>query len=207
MKKSINGHNLRSIRIVACTLVTIVTLFSACIMASATVTAYEKKVLLSMQHYPDNLRTLLLTPNPYEERLTIIGQKIEEEAPEGFYRRLMTHDESVLKAKNDRFNQCYGELVMFIGIAANLHAFTTGKNPLTKAQLLPGYGVDYPFTEEQTNDGDSRPRQIALELAWQYKGRENADAHVDIFFKTCLAIPMSLYYWEDEYLEDDIIYK
>lgn len=149
---------------------------------------------------------LTMMDNPYEKFTGIIDDKMSDKNSAGYqakyHRRLLTHDESIVEAKRSRFGECQTSIVKYIGFAGNAHTFSTAG--LTKEEIMNGniFGIDYPFTAEQRNDDTYRPGQIALELGWQYKGRENAEAHVDVFFKTCLDIPIDIYYWEDTFDND-----
>ena len=73
---------------------------------------------------------------------------------------------------------------------------TVEDNPLSKDKLMKGNGIAYPFTPEETNNANTRPAQIALTLGWEYQGK--GKTHAETFLKTCLAIPISLYYKEDK---------
>jgi hypothetical protein len=108
----------------------------------------------------------------------------------------MTQEENTIKARFKRFKACQKKVKVFISFARHAQAFS---NELSKDKVMNGnvFGVDYPFTQKQTNDGNSRPSQIALELGWKYQGQ--GEAEVNTFFKKCLAIPLSLYYVEDKF--------
>tara|TARA_R110000737_G_C14593891_1_gene488012 strand:- start:1032 stop:1736 length:705 start_codon:yes stop_codon:yes gene_type:complete len=183
----------------------LVTLFSATSNASAITTsmssdiANEFKKQFSLQKQANKSTKLALMNNPYQKALSVIDSKLSDEAENGQPRRLMTYDESIIKAKMNRFEACQGSVAIFIGFSKSAYALSTMKYPATKEQIMTDNfaSVEYPFTVEDTNDGDTRPLQIALELGWNYRG--NGEENVEVFFETCLAIPVSLYYWEDTF--------
>jgi hypothetical protein len=183
----------------------LVTLFTAMVNASEITTsmnsdiANEFKKQFNLQKSPSKSTKLSLMNNPYSKALSIINMKLSDEAEKGQPRRLMTSDESTLQAKNDRFGECQKTIVIFIGFSKSAYTLSTMKYPATKEQIMTDNlaSVEYPFTVEDTNDGDTRPQQIALELGWNYRG--NGEENVEVFFETCLAIPVSLYYWEDTF--------
>lgn len=211
VNKNINIFNLRDIHFIAYTLFTMVTLFSASATAStAKITSgmsaevaaeFTKQLsLVNVQLFPKLSDQLSMVKNPYKKSYKVIKKKLKKEAEKGNRRRARTHNESIIKAKMRRFRECQEKIFLFVGFAGNAKTFSSGKQPLTKELSIKGniYGVDYPFTQEQANSAAYRPSQIALELGWQYKGRENAEKHVETFFKTCLDIPISVYYVEDK---------
>lgn len=107
----------------------------------------------------------------------------------------MTHNESMLKVKRNQFGACQESIVIFIGFSKSAHTLSTIKYPATKEQIMTGdfASVEYPFTEEDREDGDSQPQKIAPEFGWNYR------SNGEVFFETCLAIPVSLYYWKDTF--------
>ena len=183
----------------------LVTLFTAMTNASTITTkmssaiANEFNEQFSLQKYPNKSKKLTFMDNPYNRALNVINTKLSDEAEKGHPRRLMTHDESMLKAKRNRFGACQENIVIFIGFSKSAHTLSTMKYPATKEQIMTDNfaSVEYPFTEEDRKDGDTRPQQIALELGWNYRG--NGEDNVENFFETCLAIPVSLYYWKDTF--------
>jgi hypothetical protein len=161
--------------------------------------ANEFKKQFSLQKQANKSTKLALMNNPYQKILRVINGKLSDEAENGQPRRLMTHDESIIKAKMNRFEACQVSVAIFIGFSKSAQALSTMKYPATKEQIMTDNfaSVEYPFTVEDTNDGDSRPEQVALELGWMYRG--NGEENVELFFETCLAIPIDLYYWEDSF--------
>jgi len=168
---------------------------------------FNKLLKKTISSLPTTARSMNLAvmPSPYEKVISNIIDKRENEAIPGLSRRLMTYEEDIVFAKKDRFKACQGQVILFIAFAGNAYNFSNGVGALPKKQIMSGRGVEYPFTEDERNDGDSRPTQIALELGWKYQGRDNAEAHLDDFLSTCLAIPIDLYYWKDEFTEDDYL--
>lgn len=212
MNKSINVYNLRGISLVAFTVFNIVTLlsltFSTSAMASTTAitvgmsseVAAEFNKQLNKQVFPKMSSRLSMMKSPYRKFLKDtnkkIGDKADKEYDSNHHRRLMTHDESVIKAESRRFRNCQRKIVLFIGFSSRAKAFFS---ELTKEKIMKGntFGVDYPFTQEQGNDAKYRPSQVALELGWQYQGQ--GEEQVEVFFKSCLATPISLYYEADKF--------
>ena len=208
MKNSINRANLASIRSIVYTVLTLVMLFSAGTIASASPitasmsaeVAAEFTKQLNLQTSPSMSRKLIMMKNPYKKFLKVINKKVGDETNKGYEanygRRLMTHDESTLKAKFRRFKTCQRTIVYFMGFASKAKRFA---REVSKEEVMEGnvFGVDYPFTQEQAKDDNMRPSQIALELGWQYQGQ--GEAHVETFLSTCLAIPIKLYYWPDKF--------
>jgi len=143
--------------------------------------------------------------NPYVKFLKINKKKAVKEAELGRHRRLRTHDESIIRAKNIRFRTCQKTIVRYTGFASKAYVYSSGKHPKTKDEIMKNNGIEYPFTAAQANDEISRPIQIALELGWKYKGKATegkANRHIEEFFNACLAIPIKLYYSEDKFDDD-----
>lgn len=162
--------------------------------------AAEFNKQLNKQIFPKMSNRLSMMKSPYRKFLKEINKKIGDKADEkydsNYHRRLMTHDESVIKAESRRFRNCQRKIVLFIGFSSRAKAFFS---ELTKEKIMKGntFGVDYPFTQEQGNDAKYRPSQVALELGWQYQGQ--GEEQVEVFFKSCLATPISLYYEADKF--------
>jgi len=152
---------------------------------------------LGLQTWPEMHTKLALMDNPYKKFDKLIRKKLIQEAEEGQKRRLMTHEESIIKAKKKRFDYCQASVNFFVSFAKRAHTLSTVEdNPLTKDKLMTGNGVKYPFTPEETNSANTRPTQIALALGWKYQGK--GEEQVETFLKACLNIPISLYYSEDK---------
>ena len=205
---------LRSIQCVAFTVFNLVTLlsitFSASAMASATAitagmspeVAAEFTKQMGLQKLALKSSNLSLMTSPYFDLVTAINNKLNDATEDGFnptyQRRLMTHAESMIEAKDSRFAKCQNEINTFISFGHKAHYFSTGKMKLPKDQIMKGNGViPYPFTQADKNSGNARPIQIAIELGWEYRGRH--EENVETFFNRCLAIPINLYYWEDQF--------
>jgi hypothetical protein len=160
--------------------------------------AVEFNKQLALQPWPELHTKLGLMDNPYKPFYKKIKKQLKAEAVTGQRRRLMTHEESMLTAKKKRFDYCQASVNFFVSFAERAHNLSKLEdNPLSKDTLMNGNGVKYPFTEAETNNANTRPAQIALTLGWKHqgKGKEYAEA----FLKTCLAIPVELYYKEDKF--------
>ncbi|MCJ8294254.1 MAG: hypothetical protein MJK15_07585 [Colwellia sp.] len=194
----------RHIRTIALTGVSISALFSPMANAieitaemSPVVTAEFNKQL-ALQTWPEKHTKLALMDNPYATFYKVIRKKLKAEAEPGQKRRLMTNEESMVAAKKKRFDYCQASVPFFVSFAKRADNLSTLEdNPLTKDQLMKGNGVKYPFTEEQSNNANFRPAQIALTLGWKYQGK--GEKYAEYFLATCLAIPVSLYYTEDKF--------
>ena len=162
--------------------------------------AAEFNKQLNKQVFPKMSNRLSMMKNPYRKLLKDINKKIGDKADDGYdsnyHRRLMTHDESVIKAESRRFRSCQRTIVSFVGFSRHAKAFSS---ELTKYKIMSGntFGVDYPFSQEQSSDANIRPSQIALDLGWKYQGQ--GEEHVDVFFNNCLALPINMYYVEDKF--------
>ncbi len=216
MRKSSNHFNLATVFTVIFSLFFSITLSSMASASSITAgmsaeVAVEFKAELnkqvSLQHSPLRSWNLSMMKNPYGKFLEVIGEKLGDKTDKGFEpnygRRLMTYGESTLDAKSSRFSECQRAINSFISLAKSAHFRATEwkDHPPTKVQTMQGYGVEYPFTQDEKGDGTYRPIQIALELGWEYQGK--GEEQVDKFFSACLAIPIDLYFWEDEFDEDE----
>ncbi|MEI6858652.1 MAG: hypothetical protein V5788_02485 [Shewanella sp.] len=212
INKTIHRHNLHGMRFIVSFMLSAV--FSLNAMANSTEitssmsteVAAEFNKQLSVLTYPLLSTKLLLMSNPYGGFISILNEDVgDKESPEYnpiYHRRLLTHDENLLKAKSKRFSICQNHIIIFMAFTIDANHFSTANYPLSKEQVFSAKGIDYPFTQEQAEDDIMRPQQIALELGWKYQGdRETgmAEKHVDTFFKACLEIPISLYYWEDKF--------
>ncbi|ALO36265.1 hypothetical protein CMT41_17150 [Colwellia sp. MT41] len=192
------------IRAIAFTGVSIVTFFSSMANSkaitdemSAEVTAEFNKQL-ALQAWPEMHTKLALMDNPYSIFYQKIKISLKEQPTAGHQRRLMTEEESLLAAKKKRFDYCQASVPFFVDFAKRADNLSTLEHsPLTKNKLMQGNGVKYPFTEEQSNNGNFRPTQIALTLGWQYQGQ--GEIHAEEFLASCLAIPVSFYYVEDKF--------
>ena len=201
MKKKTYWQHIRAI---AFTGVSIAVLFSPIANAIAITTDMSPEITaefnkqLALQTWPEMHTKLALMDNPYATFYKDIRKKLKAEAEPGQKRRLMTDDESMLAAKKKRFDYCQASVPFFVSFAKRADNLSTLEdNPLTKDQLMKGNGIKYPFTEEQTNNANFRPAQIALTLGWKYQGK--GEKYAEEFLATCLAIPVSLYYSEDKF--------
>lgn len=159
--------------------------------------ATEFNEMLALQPWPEMHKKLGLMDNPYKKLSKALKKQLKAEAPEGKRKRLMTHEESMLVAKKKRFDYCQASVNFFVSFAERAHSLSKLEdNPLSKDTLMSGNGVKYPFTEAETNNASTRPAQIALELGWKYQGK--GQLHAELFLKTCLAVPIELYYKEDK---------
>lgn len=191
------------IRAITFTVMSTVTLFS-CMANAMTITsdmspevANEFNKQIALQTWPKMHTKLAFMNNPYSTFEKVIKQKVIAEAEVGQPRRLMSHEESIMLAKKKRFDYCQASVSFFVGFAERAHTLSTlEEQPLTKDKLMKGNGVKYPFTEAETNNANTRPAQIALTLGWKHQGK--GENHAELFLKTCLAIPVSLYYKEDK---------
>lgn len=163
-------------------------------MSPEVATEFTKQ--LALQNWPEMHTKLTLMDNPYAKFGKDIKKKLSEEATTGNQRRLMTHKESIVMAKKKRFDYCQASVNFFVSFAKHVHDLTTIEEPVTKDKLMQGNGVKYPFTEQETNNPNTRPAQIALKLGWKYRGK--GEEYAETFLKTCLAIPVDLYYKEDK---------
>ncbi|MEI6895774.1 MAG: hypothetical protein V5789_14350 [Colwellia sp.] len=162
-------------------------------MSSAVVAEYKQQ--LAAQTWPEMHTKLAFMDNPYKKFDRAIRIKLKAEAEPGQRKRLRTHEESILSAKKARFDHCQASVTFFVDFAKRTHTLTTvEQKPLSKETLMTGHGVVYPFTEAETNNGMTRPTQLALTLGWKYKGKGAEKA--EEFLATCLALPTSLYYRE-----------
>ena len=153
---------------------------------------------LALQTWPEMHTKLALMDNPYATFYKIIRKRLTAEAEPGHKRRLMTDEESMVAAKKKRFDYCQASVPFFVSFAQRADNLSSLEdNPLSKDQLMQGNGVNYPFTEEQSNNANFRPAQIALTLGWKYQGK--GEKYAEEFLATCLAIPVSLYYKEDKF--------
>ncbi|WP_057832925.1 hypothetical protein [Colwellia sp. TT2012] len=165
-------------------------------MSAEVATEFNKQ--LNLQTWPKMHTKLALMDNPYSIFYQAIKKNLTEEATTGHPRRLMTPEESLLAAKKKRFDYCQASVSFFVDFAQRADNLSTlERNPLTKDKLMQGNGVKYPFTEEQSNNGNFRPTQIALTLGWQYQGK--GETYAEEFLTSCLAIPVNLYYKEDKF--------
>lgn len=221
--KAINGQCIRGVRFAAFRIFNIQVLCSLVFSASAlanttTITAGMNPAVadefnvafnnqLKLQHSTFRSVNLAMMSNPYGKFMEEINEKIGDKTDERYHpdyqRRLMTRDENILSGKSARFGECQRVIVRFITLAKSAHYRVNNSHdmPPTKTQIMQGFGVEYPFIADEKNDGTTRPIQIALELGWQYQGQ--GEEHVDTFVKTCLDIPISLYYWEDKFEYDE----
>ena len=191
------------IRAIAFTGLSLVTCFSFMANAieitaemSPEVTAEFNKQL-ALQTWPEKHTKLALMDNPYATFYKIIKKTLIAEAEPGHKRRLMTDEESIVAAKKKRFDYCQASVPFFVSFAKRADNLSTLEdNPLTKDQLMHGNGVNYPFTEEQSNNANFRPAQIALTLGWKYQGK--GKKYAEEFLATCLAIPLNLYATKDK---------
>ncbi len=159
-------------------------------MSPEIITEYNKQ--LALQDWPKIHTKLALMDNPYKKIAKKIKKQLKSEAPEGKRRRLMTDEESIIMAKKKRFDYCQASVEFFVSFAQRAYTLSREENnPLTKDKLMAGNGVQYPFTEEETNNAATRPAQIALDLGWKYQGK--GPMYAETFLATCLAIPISLY--------------
>lgn len=159
--------------------------------------AAEFNKQLSLQTWPEMHTKLALMDNPYKVFDKATRKVLAAEAEAGQKRRLMTKEESMIKAQRKRFDYCQASVGFFVDFAERAHTLSTVEdNPLSKDKLMQGNGIKYPFTPEETNNPNTRPAQIALSLGWDYRGKGKANA--ETFLKSCLAIPISLYYKEDK---------
>jgi len=203
VKKTFSEHTSKILRALAFTGLLITIMFSS--MASAiTVTAEmspeitaEYKKMLALQNWPETHTKLAFMVNPYAKVYKATRKLLKKEAPEGKRKRLMTHEESVMKAKKTRFDHCQAAVTFFVDFAKRAKTLSNvEQSPLTEDDLMAGNGVKYPFTKEETNSGTFRPTQLALTLGWKYQGK--GPQYAEAFLATCLAIPVELYYKEDK---------
>lgn len=191
---------LNALKIIAFSVFTLftVTSYSASItsdMSPEVAAAYEKE--LASQSWPAMHTKLALMDNPYKKFDRAIKKQMRKEAPEGKKKRLRTHEESILVAKKMRFDYCQASVTFFVDFTKRAFELSTIEdNPLSKAELMSGNGVAYPFTEAETASGKTRPTQLALQLGWEYQGK--GEQYVEKFLATCLAVPVELYYVEDK---------
>ncbi|KGJ92258.1 hypothetical protein [Colwellia psychrerythraea] len=165
-------------------------------MSPEVTSEYNKQ--LDLQTWPKMHTKLALMDNPYATFYKTIRKKLKKEAITGKRRRLMTHDESIVSAKKKRFDYCQASVSFFVDFAKRAHDLSTlENNPLTKDKLMTGNGVKYPFTDQEANNANFRPAQIALTLGWKYQGK--GEQYAEAFLANCLAIPVSLYYKEDSF--------
>lgn len=158
----------------------------------------EFKKQLASQTWPEMHKKLAFMDNPYKKFYNVIRKAIKKEATPGHRRRLMTTEESTIKAKKMRFDYCQASVTFFVDFAARSHSLSKLEdNPLSKDKLMTGNGVKYPFTKEETNNPNTRPAQIALDLGWKYQGK--GAMYAEAFLATCLAIPVNLYFKEDKF--------
>jgi len=191
------------IRAITCTGMSIATQFVFMTNAMAITTNMSPEIStefnkqLALQTWPEMHTRLALMDNPYAKFEKLIKKKLTEEAKAGQQRRLMTHEESIVAAKKKRFDYCQASINFFVSFAQRVHTLTTQEEgSLSKDKLMKGNGVRYPFTQEETNNANTRPAQIALSLGWKYQGK--GEEYAETFVKTCLAIPINLYYKEDK---------
>jgi len=204
IKNNYNCSALKLVRILALTALSSITLFSSIVSASAITDDMSPEVVaefnkqLNLQTWPEMKTKLALMDNPYKKFDKIIRKKLKAEKEAGQRRRLRTHDESMIKAKKMRFDYCQASVLFYADFAKRAFTLSTlEQQPLTKDKLMKGNGVEYPFTEAETNNKTSRPVQIALTLGWKYQGK--GEAHVETFLSTCLDIPIDLYFSEDKF--------
>jgi len=119
--------------------------------------------------------------------------------------RKMNVKENKLLAKEDRFTRCQSALSHFIPYASEAKNLTEGAGALTKDELMESNAkfldLAYPFTAEDSKDPISAPLQMALTKAWQHRGK--GEQKYPDFFTNCLNIPLEMYMWTDEELEDE----
>ena len=203
IKTTCYKNTLLLIRAITFTTVSVVTLFGFATnamsitaeMSPDVATEFNKQ--LALQTWPAMHTKLSLMDNPYAKFDKIIRKKLTEEAEAGQRRRLRTHEESAIAAKKKRFDYCQASVDFFVSFAKRVHTLTTVEDGLTKDKLMTGNGVQYPFTEAETQNANTRPAQIALALGWKYQGK--GEEYAETFLKTCLAIPVTLYYKEDKF--------
>lgn len=190
-------YYLRFIRVLGFTVLSIGTLISGTANSMAITAdmspeiASEYDKLLSLQNWPDLHKKLSFMDNPYKLVFNAMKKQLKAEAEPGQRKRPMTPEESLLAAKKKRFDFCQGTLPFFVDFAKRSHDLTTLETPRSKTELMSGNGIAYPFTEAETNNGNTRPGQLALTLGWKYKGK--GEEHAEEFLATCLALPVTLY--------------
>ena len=217
MKNSINRANLASIRSIVYTVLTLVMLISAgTIAGTAKITAgmsaevaAEFNKQLGIAPSPFTSIKLALMKNPYDKFSDIIDDKVSDKNSAGYqakyHRRLMTNDESIISAKQRRFSECQKPLAIFVPFVKKAHILSTADEPFTKESIMEGYGIAYPLTAEEMKDGGDRATHIILEQGWKYRSgvKGEGEKHVETAFKACLDIPIALYYWQDNFDDDE----
>jgi len=94
--------------------------------------------------------------------------------------------------KYDRFQQCQHGVVIFSILAREAKTFepVTTKEEWLESHVT-SYGLDYPFSSEDSAYGPSRISQMQFSLAYQYRGKGEQGA--PIFWRQCLAIPLNIF--------------
>jgi hypothetical protein len=149
----------------------------------------------AFKKHQDNYVALSSMANPYK-RFT---------ADLDWGERKLSSKEHELLAKEERFEKCQEALPIFFAFAPRAKNTTEGVGALTKDSMMSGvvkpYSLTYPFTVEGSKDPDDAPIQMALKKGWQHRGK-GKQKYPD-FFTNCLNIPLEIYMWEDEELEDE----
>lgn len=119
--------------------------------------------------------------------------------------RKMNVKENKLMAKEDRFDHCQKAVILFFLFSSEAKNLTEGAGALTKDDLMTSTAkaedLAYPFIAEDSKDPRSAPLQMALIKAWQYRGK--GEQGLNDFLNSCLNIPVEMYMWTDEELEDE----
>ena len=97
-------------------------------------------------------------------------------------------------AQYEQFRLCQNYLGAFV-------AFSNGAGEVIKPGIWTkekwfkitagSWGVDYPFTAEDAAEGVGKVTQLAISLAYKYRGQ--GDQMGPVFWEQCLAIPLSLF--------------
>ena len=138
----------------------------------------------------------LHSKDPYAK----VKDKVREKVDAG---KAMSMDDKIIWAKSERFDVCGSALSVYYGRANNFKVRIEAS--LSKEELMKSFAerhhLSYPFSKEDSEDGDQAPYQLALKKAWQY--RLNRNSGIADFINSCLSLPIELYLWEDEEEDDE----
>ena len=97
-------------------------------------------------------------------------------------------------AQYEQFWLCQSYLGIFLSFSEETsHMIKPGQ--MTKDEWFKitaeSWGIEYPFTAENAAEGVGKVTQLAISLAYKYRGQGNQMGPV--FWEQCLAIPLSLF--------------
>ena len=145
------------------------------------------------QPWPDTHKKLALMDNPYQKSYRKVMRKVKNQNKSRKKKLIITADDGVIASKKKRFDYCQSSIDLFVRFAERANRLSKSEtNPLSKAQLMTGNGVFYPFKAGEAKKPKKRPIQMALDLGWEHQGE--GPLYAGAYFAECLALPDTMFY-------------